>query len=144
MIIAYPLMSLLILIGLIHAYWGLGGRWPGTDDTSFVEHVVGRTKDMQPPTPLACFGVSAALVLAACLVAIKAGGISNASVPPIAIDVAFWGAASVFALRGVAGYIPVAMAYARDTPFHRLNRLYYSPLCLIIAAGFAQIGFSAN
>ncbi|MEP0067858.1 DUF3995 domain-containing protein [Pyruvatibacter sp.] len=144
MMIAYPLMSLLILIALIHAYWGLGGRWPGTDDTSFVEHVVGRTKDMQPPPPLACFGVSAALVMATCLVATKAGLISIAAVPPLAIDVAFWGAACVFALRGIAGYIPAAMAYAHDTPFHRLNRLYYSPLCLIIAAGFVQIGLAAN
>lgn len=62
----------------------------------------------------------------------------------IALIHAYWGAASVFALRGIAGYIPAAMAYAKDTPFHRLNRLYYSPLCLIIAAGFAQIGLSAN
>ncbi len=144
MVIAYPLMSLLILIALIHAYWGLGGRWPGTDDTSFVEHVVGRTKDMQPPTSLSCFGVAAALFIAACLVAAKAGLISPSPAPHLAIDVAFWGAASVFALRGIAGYIPAAMAYASGTPFHRLNRLYYSPLCLLIAAGFFQIGLSAN
>lgn len=144
MMIAYPLMSLLLLIALIHAYWGLGGRWPGTDDFSFVEHVVGRTKDMQPPSPLSCFGVAAALFITAGLVATKAGLISPSPIPSIAIDVAFWGAASVFALRGIAGFVPAAMAYARDTPFHRLNRLYYSPLCLIIAAGFAQIGFTAN
>jgi hypothetical protein len=43
----------------------------------------------------------------------------------------------VFLLRGSAGIVPVAFRYAEGTPFHRLNRVFYSPLCLAVAAGFA-------
>ena len=45
-----------------------------------------------------------------------------------------------FALRGLAGFIPPVFAYAEGTPFASLNRLFYSPLCLAIAAGLAVMG----
>lgn len=41
----------------------------------------------------------------------------------------------VFLARGLAGYIPALWRRTRTTSFYRLNRLYYSPLCLLIAAG---------
>jgi len=42
----------------------------------------------------------------------------------------------VFGLRGLAPYLTPAFNYARATPFYALNRKYYAPLCLLIAAGF--------
>jgi hypothetical protein len=44
---------------------------------------------------------------------------------------------AVFALRGLAPYVTPVFEYARGTPFFELNRLYYAPLCLVIAAGLA-------
>jgi hypothetical protein len=49
-------------------------------------------------------------------------------------------ACAVFALRGLAGFIPPIFVYADGTPFASLNRLLYSPLCLLIAAGFVLTG----
>ncbi len=43
----------------------------------------------------------------------------------------------MFLLRGLAGFVPAVFRYAEGTPFHRLNRVFYSPLCLAIAAAFA-------
>ncbi|HEY8380744.1 MAG TPA: DUF3995 domain-containing protein [Microvirga sp.] len=52
------LSTILLALSSLHIYWGLGGRWPGSDEASFVEHVVGRTNAMKAPPPLACFGVA--------------------------------------------------------------------------------------
>jgi len=62
---AVTLIFVLAGLALLHAYWGLGGRWPGHDDISLVERVVGRTKSMRAPPPRACFAVAAALLSAA-------------------------------------------------------------------------------
>jgi hypothetical protein len=40
----------------------------------------------------------------------------------------------VFGLRGLAPYVTLAFNYARGKPFFELNRRYYAPLCLLIAA----------
>ena len=52
-----------------------------------------------------------------------------------AFALAYLGLTFVFLARGVAGYVPALWRRARATSFYRLNRLYYSPLCLLIAAG---------
>lgn len=43
----------------------------------------------------------------------------------------------VFGGRGLAPYVSNVFDYARGTPFFDLNRQYYAPLCLAIAAGLA-------
>ena len=43
----------------------------------------------------------------------------------------------IFMLRGLSGYVAPVWRHTEGTPFHRLNRLYYSPLCLLIAAGLS-------
>jgi hypothetical protein len=124
MILRALMIAVLAAIALLHAYWGFGGRWPGTDDRSLSALVIGRAGRM--PGLWACLAVSAALLMALGAVAIFPR-----------ISAVYWGAACVFLLRGAATYVTPVFAYARDTPFHRLNRLAYAPLCLAIAAGFA-------
>jgi Protein of unknown function (DUF3995) len=137
--IAATLIAVLVALAMIHAYWGFGGRWPGHDDASMVERVVGRTRDMRAPRPRACFFVAAALLAAGILVAVHRTGGLNAAVALVA-TVGFWSAAAVFLLRGLAGFVPAVFRYAEGTPFHRLNRIYYSPLCLLIAVAFMACG----
>jgi hypothetical protein len=43
----------------------------------------------------------------------------------------------VFLARGVAGYFPALWRSSEGLPFHRLNRAFYSPLCLAIGAALA-------
>ena len=65
------------------------------------------------------------------------------SVTPLAgtwgllLAIAYFALAGVFLGRGMAGFAPALWRRTEGTPFHRLNRLYYSPLCLLIAAGMA-------
>jgi hypothetical protein len=136
-----PVILIVVLVALaaLHAWWGVGGRWPGHDERNLVELVVGRARSMRMPGLVRCMLVAAALFAAAGLVALQGNLISvDFGVPgERLVRAGFWIACAVFALRGLAGFIPPIFAYARGTPFATLNRLYYSPLCLLIAAGFA-------
>lgn len=136
------LIAVLVALAALHAWWGVGGRWPGHDERSLVELVVGRTRSMRMPSLVRCMLVAAALFAAAGLVALEGKVIAvDFGMPAGAlVQVGYWIAGAVFALRGLAGYIPVIFAYAEGTPFALLNRRFYSPLCLLIAAGFVVTG----
>jgi hypothetical protein len=133
---------LLALAGL-HFYWGIGGRWPGHDDRTLVEIVVGRTRDMKAPDFWACLFVTGCLLACAVLVALHSFGATflPAWLQLIA-QIGFWTAFAVFLARGVAGFVPQVFAYAEGTPFAHLNVVFYSPLCLLIAAGFLAVHFT--
>lgn len=120
-------------IGLLHLAWAFGLNWPGTDPVSRAARVVG--------TPgRALLGFFSWALIAACLfggaAVVWAGHTPIAD--PLHAFLVFGGYLTlilVFTLRGLAPYITPVFQYARDTPFYTLNRRYYAPLCLIIAAG---------
>lgn len=132
------LLAMLGLLATIHAYWGMGGRWPGRNESSLVALVVGRTKDMRMPSPAACFAVATALATTAIMVILHMPIISNrlSDFFVSLIAIGYWSAAFAFLLRGFAGYVPMIWRHAKGTPFYRFNQIYYSPLCLVIALGF--------
>ncbi|WP_372782634.1 DUF3995 domain-containing protein [Phenylobacterium sp.] len=133
--LAIGLTAVVAAIGLLHLAWGLGLRWPGTDEASLAALVVGRTRGGRMPSrPLTVLVAAAILAAAGLVLAVSAPGLPTglfglALAGYIAVDL-------VFLARGVAGFVPAVWRYAEGTPFHRLNQLYYSPLCLLIAAGF--------
>lgn len=131
MALALILAATLFALAGIHLYWGLGGRWPGHDEASMVEHVVGRTRGMRAPGLLASAAVALALAAGAALVL--------ATMKPTPWDgglqAARWALFAVFVGRGLATYVPPVFRYAEGTPFARLNRRAYGPLCLAIALG---------
>jgi hypothetical protein len=135
--ISAMLIAMLVALALLHAFWGLGGRWPGHNERSLVALVVGRTHLMRMP------GIVASMLVAAALLASiqdKLLSVDFGAPGEKIMHAGFWLACAVFALRGVAGFIPPIFAYADDTPFARLDRLVYSPLCLFIALGLAATG----
>ena len=134
MAVSILLIGVLLALAAIHAYWACGGRWPGHDEASLVERVVGRTSGMRAPSPASCIVVAAALASSAGLVFFKTFAVAPEAFE-VLVAIGFWGAALVFLVRGVAGFTP-AFRYAEETPFYRLNRRYYSPLCLLMAAAF--------
>jgi hypothetical protein len=136
------LIVVLVALAALHAWWGVGGRWPGHDERSLVERVIGRTRSMRMPSLVRCLLVASALFAAAGLVAVKGKviAVDFGAAGEMLVQAGFWMACAVFALRGLAGYIPPVFAYADGTPFASLNRRFYSPLCLLIAAGFAITG----
>lgn len=65
---------------------------------------------------------------------------------PIAIDrqlqaVAMMIVATIFLLRGIITYTPIAAKYPTVEPFGTLNKKYYSPLCLILGLSFVSMLF---
>jgi hypothetical protein len=128
--------GVLFALAGLHLYWAFGGRWPGHDEASLVERVVGRTRGMRAPSPAACATV--ALALAA------GGGLVLAAGPPATpyaplLSAGRWALFAVFAGRGLAAYVPPIFRYAEGTPFSALNRRAYGPLCLAIALGIFSI-----
>jgi hypothetical protein len=136
------LIVVLVALAVLHAWWGVGGRWPGHDERSLVELVIGRTRSMRLPGLVRCMLAASALFASAGLVVLQGNVISVdfGMLGERLVQAGFWIAGAVFALRGLAGFIPQIFAYAHGTPFASLNRLFYSPLCLLIAAGFAVTG----
>ncbi len=132
--LAIALTGLLAAISLLHVAWALGLRWPGTDEASLALRVIGRTPGGRMPSRSLTIAVAAAIMTGAALVVVvSAADLSGAAALPARVG--YIGLTAVFAARGLAGYIPAVWRRSERTPFHRLNRLFYSPLCLLIAAG---------
>jgi Protein of unknown function (DUF3995) len=140
-LIGYPLILILLVLAGLHLYWGMGGFWPGTNEASLVEHVVGRTADMKAPPLFLCLVVAICLMSVACFVFLQ----TSASLVPRSLEIfprlGLYGAAAVFFVRGLAGYMPKIFDYAKGTPFYDLNLIFYSPLCIVIGATIIALSF---
>lgn len=132
------LVIILAALGALHAAWGLGSRWPARSEADLVARVIGRTKTGKMPAPAACFAVAGCLLVVAWL----AATVTPSS--PAWLRAGYFGAAGVFGLRGLAGFVGPLWRYAQGTPFHQLNRRYYSPLCLGVAALLLANGVSQH
>ena len=137
--------AVLFAIGLLHAYWGLGGVWPGTDAAACARTVGGFPGANSMPSAFACFAVAVVLAIAA-LVAPAAAGIFATPFQRTALAGVAMMVAVVFIGRGIAGFTPAWRRLTPEQPFARLDQTYYSPLCLAIGAGYAIVaigGFGA-
>jgi hypothetical protein len=120
-------------IGAIHLAWAFGSCWPAQTRQDLTAHVVprslfSRTGGAASRFPSRAMTLAAAagfLGLSACLLA--------PAPPPLVL-----GVAAIFAVRGVVGLVYWSPrnepSEPPPAPFYRLNRRFYSPGCLVIAA----------
>ena len=122
-------------IAVLHAYWGFGGVWPGSDAADCARRVGGFRGVRAMPSPAACFTVAAAIAIAALVPMFLVGrfGVLSA-LAGLAVALVFLG-------RGVAGFTPAWRRHTPEQPFATLDVRYYSPLCLAIGIGFAALTF---
>jgi hypothetical protein len=139
MVLAAVLALVLLTIAALHAYWGLGGVWPGVDAASCARTVVGFAGTTSMPGLGPSFAVAAALCFCA-IVALVLGGIIASPFPLFILGPAALAITLVFLGRGIAGYTPPWRRLTPLQPFARLDRLFYAPLCLLIGAGFFTLG----
>jgi len=137
-LLAIILFSVLAFIAAVHFYWAFGGIWPGKDETSLARTVVGEKDITQMPS------MSLGLLVAALILAASLWPMMWRSLVPFALlqDLVWLGMivlSIVFLGRGIAGYLPFFKKHFCEQPFARLNRLYFSPLCLIIGTGFVVL-----
>jgi hypothetical protein len=121
--------SVLGAIGGLHIAWGLGSSFPAGDPEWLADTVAGTNT---VPEPVACFAVGGVLLVASGLVA------GVLPVPPIVRRAGVIGVAGVLTGRGLAGLAGRTERLVGWTPsprFVRLDRRFYAPLCLTLAAG---------
>ena len=126
------LIVVLAALAALHFYWGFGGVWPGSDPQSLSERVAGTSRNVASKF-LPCAIVAVALLSAAAIVFAGQGNLQY-GLPELIVYGGYATLILVFALRGLAPYLTPVFNYARGTPFFELNRRYYAPLCLLIAA----------
>ena len=123
-IVAVFLAGVLAAIALLHLYWALGGFWPA-----------GIRR--MPPVWMTAAVVLA--LLAAALWPLMWAALVPYALPQTLVVLGMWVLATVFLLRGIAGYTPVFGPDRVQEPFLSLNRRLYAPLCLVIGAGFVLL-----
>ena len=141
--IAILLFVVLGAVALLHAYWALGGLWPGKDEADLVRHVIGEPRRTRMPPVWITWGVVAAILVAAVWPLFAAGLVA----PPVPSALVLGVAALigvVFLLRGVAGYTPAWRRGHAAEPFARRDRRLFSPLCLLLAAGYGALVVSGG
>ncbi len=134
--------TIILLVGGLHFYWAAGGKWPGTDHESLVAMTMGRTPPFSiSPSPISALA-GLAFVTIAWVVLAAAGMLALDTFEPY-YDIGRLGVLFVFALRGVGGFLfQRVLPLSADVPFVRLNRQFYSPLCLVVA-GLVAIAVAA-
>jgi hypothetical protein len=90
------------------------------------------------PSMAASFAVAAAIIAAA-LVALALGSLFASPFDQVPLAGAALFIGLVFVGRGITGFTPAWRRLAPEMPFARLDMRYYSPLCLVIGAGFALL-----
>ncbi len=133
--IAIALTVIVAAIALLHAYWAVGGLWPGATPADLSNIVVGRPRARVMPAPRLTALVAAIITGGAAWPLLLAPLVGRYIAPELAAA-GTWALAAVFLLRGVAGFTPWMARRHSAEPFARYNRKYYSPLCLALGAGF--------
>jgi Protein of unknown function (DUF3995) len=113
----------------LHVAWGRGSTFPFTSREALNDTVIGG--DTTPP-PAACYSVATLLAAAGALVAglpTRSSWIRRAGVCAVATTLG--GRAAL----GFAGKTDVVSPGSTSAHFRRIDRCYYSPLCLALALG---------
>lgn len=139
-IVALVMSTVLALLALLHVYWGAGGVWPGTDSQSLARAVAGFKGSSRTPSSATCFAVALALLIAAVWPVLLSGEFGGL-LPDWLVLLGGVGLAALFCGRGILGYLPGWRRHTPEMPFARLDRLIYSPLCLVLGIGFLALLF---
>ncbi len=137
--IASLVAGVLIVIAVLHILWGLNIWWPIRSEAALAKAVVGAKGITKMPPPAASFAVAIALLAGAWWALALGGVVTTWIFSDSLVTLGGYALVAVFVLRGIAGYTAFWARQCPEQPFHRLDRLYYSPLCLLLGAGFALL-----
>ena len=137
------LMAVLVFLTLtaiaaLHVAWGFGMAFPAANRHDLFHLVVGATARRKMPDLFQCLAAAAAIFLSGATALLVAGTVT--------LPLPFWSVtalgvlvALVFAGRGFAAYTPVWRRRFSKEPFATMDRNWYGPLCLLLAACFAVL-----
>jgi Protein of unknown function (DUF3995) len=137
-VVALLLFVVLAAIALLHAYWAAGGLWPGADEADLARRVTGELRRTRMPPAWMSWTVAGAIGVQA-LWALFVAGLVTVPVPHSVVLGIGGLIALVFLVRGIAGFTPAWRRSHAAEPFARRDRQLFSPLCLLIAAGYTAL-----
>jgi Protein of unknown function (DUF3995) len=117
----------LTAIAGVHVIWATGSSWPARDRAALADAVVGR-RDGEVPSPAACFAVAGLLVTAAGVVGARGTRLRRLGARAVVAVLALRGGA------GLAGRTDILSPGSSSPRFRELDRRFYAPLCLTLAA----------
>ncbi|MEU9041230.1 MULTISPECIES: DUF3995 domain-containing protein [unclassified Kitasatospora] len=126
--------------GALHAVWAVT-PWPLKTPEEFADTVVGAGEGVPPAA--ACVAVAGLLGAAAYLVGAEAGVLPEAGSRRLR-RAGVRTVAGVMLARGIGGVALFGTVIERSERFTRLNRRYYSPLCVALGAGAAAVGWRGS
>jgi Protein of unknown function (DUF3995) len=121
-----------VLTGLaaLHVVWATGSPWPASDRDALADAAAGQGSG-SVPSPTACLAVAGLLATAATLVSGRPRRLPWVSrTGTAAVTLAF----AVRGVAGLAGRTDLLSPGATSERFRRMDRRFYAPLCLAIAA----------
>ncbi len=139
--VAIAIFILLTGVALLHVAWGFGFVWPGTDQQSLVNTVIGDPNLTRTPELPLTLTVSLAIA-AAGVCALWGAHLIKLPLPRWMQKTSIIVLTFIFTIRGLATYIPNGPLSNSTQPFLSLNTTYFSPLILFIAAGYACLWYS--
>lgn len=120
--------SILLIISLLHVYWGFGGRWGIAQSLPTNEQ--GET--VLKPDAMACFIVAVGL-LGMSVYVFGFSKMINLPLPNIVSQYGIWVIAFIFLARAMGDFKYVGFSKKiKSTRFAELDTRYYSPLCLYL------------
>ncbi len=131
-ITTFATIALLLGIAIIHIVWAFNIYWPANSYQEFLNMFWGET---DPMPPLWTGIILAMILFDAAFVLYRVAFAKRLPGPNWLWLTGVWALFAVFALRGLIGYLP---PFAGELePYVHLNKIFYSPLCIVIAAGTA-------
>lgn len=127
----------LLTVGLLHFAWAVRVYWPLGDEKALARAAVGTPGIVTMPPSYQSHLVAFCMVVAAADALFLAG--VPGPIPGWLILAVGGGCCLVFLLRGAAGYSRVWARLTPEQPFRTFDKRYYSPLCLLLGAGFGVL-----
>jgi len=133
--LASLMFVLLLAVSVAHVLWSIGQTWPIRTEKLLAQTVVG-TRDIQRMPPrLASFAVALAMLVAGIL-ALSLADHDSGGLPLTLLGLPL---AAIFMGRGIVGYTSWWAARTPEPNFRLNDRRVYSPLCLLLGAGFLAL-----
>jgi len=133
--IAIALLLTLVVgaIAALHAYWGLGGLWPASDEATLARAVIGDGRSRMPP-PSQCFAVAILLAVVAAWPWLVVTMPASRTVMVVLMIIV-----AVFFIRALASFSARWRSHFPAQPFATNDRRFYGPLCFTLSAGYAAM-----
>ena len=129
---------ILILLGAIHFYWGIGGKWW---NRQALPQNLNNGTPLFIPGIVACFGVALGLLVMA-IFTLNQTSFVSLNLPNVLNQYGLYVIGAIFLLRSLGDFKYVGFFKSiKNTEFGRLDTQFYSPLCLYLGITSLLIKF---